>query len=150
MNALKLTWIRKFKNSNHMWRQIACQVYQNMDDINMYGPSIYSKEKKGKKKNEKKKPHLNCNIFWEDTFKVCELSEYKIKPESSMKALAEPLFLNRRIKIARNCKLFKSWLEKGAYCIGHVREEEGLYYFVCINITNSPPPHTHTKQQYSS
>ena len=52
MNALKLTWIRKFKNSNHMWRQIACQVYQNMDDIDMYGPSIYSKEKEKKKRKK--------------------------------------------------------------------------------------------------
>lgn len=114
MNTLKLTWLRKLKNTNHQWRQIACQVYQNMDDIDMYGPSIYSKK------------NVNCNIFWEDTFKVCELFEYKIKPESSVKALAEALFLNRSIKIARNCKLFKSWLEKGAYYIGHVIEEEGL------------------------
>ena len=43
MNALKLTWIRKLKNAKYKWKQVACKVYQNMDDIEMYGPSIYSK-----------------------------------------------------------------------------------------------------------
>ena len=93
-------------------------MYQDMDNIHMYGPSIYSKE-------------VHSNRFWEDTFKVYELFRYKVKPESSEEALAEPLFLN--IKVGKKCILFKSWLEKGIYCIGHVIDEEGRF----INITNS-------------
>ena len=93
-------------------------MYQDMDNIHMYGPSIYSKE-------------VHSNRFWEDTFKVYELFRYKVKPESSEEALAEPLFLN--IKVGTKCILFKSWLEKGIYCIGHVIDEEGRF----INITNS-------------
>ena len=53
---------------------------------------------------------------------------YKVKPESSEEALAEPLFLNRNIKVGKKCILFKSWLDKGIYCIGHVIDEEGRVY----------------------
>ena len=70
MNGLKLTRIRKLKHTNYRWRQIACQMYQNMANIDMYGPNIYSKE-------------VHINRFWEDTFKVYELFPYKVKPESS-------------------------------------------------------------------
>ena len=90
-------------------------MYQDMDNIHMYGPSIYSKE-------------AHSNRFWEDTFKVYELFRYKVKPESSEEALAEPLFLNRNIKVGKKYILFKSWLEKGIYCIGHVIDEEGRFY----------------------
>ena len=54
------TWIKKLKTTNHRWKQIACQMYQDMDNIHTYGPSIYSKE-------------VHSNRFWEDTFKVYEL-----------------------------------------------------------------------------
>ena len=30
--------------------------------------------------------------------------------------------------MAKKCILFKSWLEKGVYCIGHVIDEEGQFY----------------------
>ena len=100
MDAMKLTWIRKLKTTNHRWKQIECQMYQDRDNINMYGPSIYSKEVHG-------------NRFWEDTFKVYELFQYKVKPESSEEALAELLFLIRNINVGKKCILFKSWLEKG-------------------------------------
>ena len=65
----------------------------------MYGASIYSKE-------------IHSNRFREDTFKVYELFRYKVKPEEEEEALAEPLFLNRNIKVGRKKNLFKSWLEK--------------------------------------
>ena len=101
------------KAANHRWKQIACQMYQDMDNIHMYGPSIYSKE-------------VHSNRFWEDTFKVYELFRYKVKPESSEEAFAEPLFLGT-LKLEKNA-LFKSWLEKGISCIGHVIDEEGRFY----------------------
>ena len=103
------------KTKNHRWKQIACQMYQDIDNMNMYGPSIYSKE-------------VHSNRFWEDTFKIYELFRYKVKPEPSEEALAEPLFLNRNIKVGKKCILFKSWLEKGVYCIGHLIDEEGRFY----------------------
>ena len=90
-------------------------MYQDMDNIHMYGPSIYSKE-------------VHSNRFWEDTFKVYEPFRYKVKPESSEEALAESLSLNRNIKVGKKCILFKSWLEKGIYCIGHLIDEEGRFY----------------------
>ena len=90
-------------------------MYQDMDNIHMYGPRIYSKE-------------VHSNRFWEDTFKVYEPFRYKVKPESSEEALAESLSLNRNIKVGKKCILFKSWLEKGIYCIGHVIDEEGRFY----------------------
>ena len=67
-------------------------MYQDVDNINMYGASIYSKE-------------IHSNRFWEDTFKVYELFRYKVKPESEEEALAEPLFLNRNIKVGEK-KIF--------------------------------------------
>ena len=72
MNALKLAWIRKLKNTKHKWKQVACEVYQNMDDIDTYGPSIYSKVD-------------HNNRFWKDTFMVYEPFRYKVKPETPEK-----------------------------------------------------------------
>ena len=62
MNALKLTWTKKI--TSRKWKQNACQVYENMDDIDMYGQSLhnYSKE-------------IHSYRFWEDTFKVYERTE---------------------------------------------------------------------------
>ena len=118
MNAQKLTWIRKLKPTNHRWKQIACQMYQDLDNMDMYGPSIYSKE-------------VHSNRFWEDTFKVCELFRYKVKPESSEEALVEPLFLNRNIKVGKKCILFKKLVRER--CLLHrpcvnVTDEEGWFY----------------------
>ena len=63
-------------------------MYQDVDNINMYGASINSKE-------------VHSNRLWEDTFKVYEPFRYKVKPESEEEALAEPLFLNRNIKVGK-------------------------------------------------
>ena len=43
MNGLKLTRIKKLKNTKRKWKQVVCEVYQNTDDTDMYGPSIHSK-----------------------------------------------------------------------------------------------------------
>ena len=32
------------------------------------------------------------------------------------------------IKVGKKCILFKSWLEKGVYCIGHAMGEEERFY----------------------
>ena len=66
MNALNLTWIKtnKLKTTNHRWKQIACQMYQDMDNIDMYGPSIYSKE-------------VHSNLFREDTLKSMNFFDTK-------------------------------------------------------------------------
>jgi len=79
----------------------------------MYGPSIYSIE-------------VHRNRFWENAFKVYECLRYQVKPESSKEGLAERLFLSRNIKTGENYVLFKSWLDKGLYCRGHVIDEEGF------------------------
>ena len=105
MDAVTLTWIRKLKTTNHRWKQTACQMYQDMDNVNMYGPSIYSKEVHG-------------NRFWEGIFKVYELCQYKVKPESSEEALAELRFLIRNIKVGKKCIHFSQKL---------VRERRLLY-----------------------
>ena len=76
-----------------------------MDNLDMYGPSFYSKE-------------AHSNRFWEDTFKIYELFRYKVSPESSEEALAEPLVLSRNIKVGKKCikkKKKRSWLEKGVF-----------------------------------
>ena len=86
--------IKKTKNyKSKLETKIACQMYQDMDNIHMYGPSIYSKDD-------------HSNRFWEDTFKVYELFRYKVKPESSEEALAEPFFLNRNIKVGKKMHSF--------------------------------------------
>ena len=45
MKALKIHMDKKKKkkNTEHKWKQVVSEVYQNMDDIDMYGLSIYSK-----------------------------------------------------------------------------------------------------------
>ena len=79
MNALKSTWKRTLKNTKHQWKQVACEVYQNMEGTDIYCPSIYSKVD-------------HSNRFWKDTFKVYELFRYKVKPETPEETLAESHF----------------------------------------------------------
>ena len=57
MKALKIHMDKKKKNTEHKWKQVVSEVYQNMDDIDMYGLSIYSKVD-------------HSNRFWKDTCKV--------------------------------------------------------------------------------
>ena len=63
-----------------------------MDNLDMYGPSFYNK--------------VHSNRFWEDTFKIYELFRYKVSPESSEEASAEPLVLNKNIKVGKKCNFF--------------------------------------------
>jgi hypothetical protein len=115
MNALKLTWIRKLQNTNHKWKYIVCQMYQNVDKMDMYGPSVYSK-------------NVHNNTFWKDVFKVYELFRYKIRPDSVEEALAEHLFFNDNIKIEKKYVFFQSWFDRGIYRIGHILDERGQFY----------------------
>lgn len=68
--ALKLTWIRKLRITDHKWKDITIPLYPDVDNINMYGPSVCSG-----------KPH--CNSFWKDLFCVYEQFRYNIYLEAS-------------------------------------------------------------------
>jgi hypothetical protein len=115
IDALKLTWINKLKNTNHQWKQIVCQIYQNVEDIHLYGPSIYSTKK-------------HSNLFWKDVFRVYEQFRYKIKPQSSAEVLSEPLFFNNNLKINNNYIYYKNWMQKSVNCIGNLIDDRGHFY----------------------
>ena len=40
ISALKLTWIRKFKNGNHKWKNITTVKYPFINNIECYGPEV--------------------------------------------------------------------------------------------------------------
>ena len=53
-NSLKLSWIRKFKNSNHRWKHIVTCLFPQIESLEIYGTELPVSRNK-------------VNKFWEDT-----------------------------------------------------------------------------------
>ena len=47
MVALKLTWIRKLKTTNHKWKNILTELYPFLDRLGCYDPCFLSLHAKG-------------------------------------------------------------------------------------------------------
>ena len=104
MIALKLTWIRKLKTTNHKWKNILTELYPFLDRLECYGPCFLSLNAKG-------------NSFWTDTFKAYNIFFSRIKPNSTIEVLSEPVFYNENIKIGDKVMKHTTWIENGVYCI---------------------------------
>ena len=114
VQALKLTWIRKFSQTNHKWKNIASQNYPFLRQIECFGPNITTLYNKH-------------NSFWTQVFNAYTTLFYKIYPQNSMELLAEPLCFNERIKIGGNTITQNKWFESGVNCIGHFVQDNGEF-----------------------
>ena len=67
MIALKLTWIRQLKTTNHKWKNILIELYPFLDRLECYGPCFFCLNAKG-------------TSVWSDTFKAYNIFFNRIKP----------------------------------------------------------------------
>ena len=102
ISAMKITWIRKLKQTKHKWKNIALITYPFIIGLEQCGPNLYSQKAKS-------------NIFWEHVFKAYRLLYYKIETQNISELLAEPVLHNDRIKIGNKVISYTQWIEKGVY-----------------------------------
>ena len=117
MIALKLTWIRKLKTTNHKWKNILTELYPFLDRLECYGPCFLSLNAKG-------------NSFWTDTFKAYNIFFSRIKPNSTIEVLSEPVFYNENIKIGNKVIKHTKWIENGVYCIANFLRDNGQFFTI--------------------
>ena len=113
--ALKLTWIRKFKNNTHKWKNIILEDFPFFDKLEMYGPEIIKKYKAG-------------NPFWSEVFASYKEYFYKLEVTNSEELLAEPVCYNNRIIIGNNCIEKTKWIDHGVSCIGNFLNDDTQFY----------------------
>ena len=99
MIALKLTWIRKLNATNQKMNFFWTELYPFLDRLECYGPRFLSLNVKG-------------NSFWTDTFKAYIFFS-RIKPNSIIEVLSEPVFYNENIKIGNKVIKHTKWIENG-------------------------------------
>ena len=112
ISALKLTWIRKFINTNHKWKNIVLVKYPFIKNIECYGPSVAN-------------AYSKCNAFWTRVFKAYDEFHNKIKLKNAGEVLSEPICFNQRIRVGNTFLMHKHRIDKGDYRVAHFLNEEG-------------------------
>ena len=84
ISALKLTWIRKFINTNHKWKNIALVKYPLINNIERYGPRVAN-------------AYYKCNAFWTQIFKAYDEFHNKIKLTNAGEVLSEPICVQPKV-----------------------------------------------------
>ena len=114
ISALKLSWIRKVTTSTHKWKNIAFNRFPFLQNLKLYG-SCYVCANAGK------------NMFWIDTFKAYKEFCNHVRLENADELLAEPVFHNEKFKVGNMTIKYKTWMEKGVYCIGDFLKHDGEF-----------------------
>ena len=113
--ALKLSWIRKFQQTNHKWKMIAEYNFPMLNDLDKYGPEIAS-------------TFIKSNHFWKDVFISYKEFFYKVLCKNPCQILAEPILYNKRVQIGQEVIQNRNWIQKGVYCIGHFYAQNGTFF----------------------
>ena len=112
--ALKLTWIKKLKISNHKWRNLPMELYPFLHQLECYGPCLFNQTVKN-------------NFFWSDVFKAYGIFFSEVKPNSTSQLLSEPVFYNKNMMIGNKMIRYTQWADNGVYCITHFLKENGRF-----------------------
>ena len=108
VQALKATWIRKFINTKHKWKNIAITNFPFLNQIQSYGP-------------EKANRFLNKNAFWAQVFDSYKAFWNKCYPKTPIEMTSEPLFYNNKIILPKNIMMVEEcqfWcISKGFSCV---------------------------------
>ena len=102
ISAYKLTWIRKFKNGKHTWKNIATVKYPFVNNIECYGPkaaNTYPKQ----------------NVFWTQVVYAYEELYNKTRPMNIGEVLTEPIYFNERIIFGNMFLGHTRWIAKGIF-----------------------------------
>ena len=114
VNALKITWIRRFlTNDSQKWGNILSTQCPDIIDFLKFGIDFI----KGK---------LNrLNSFWKDVFKAWVTLVNKQKVESSEEFLKEPLWYNPKFKMGNRSIIIKNMFEAGITVVNDLIKEDG-------------------------
>jgi len=112
VQALTLTWLRKFTSTKHKWKNFVLQNYSFMKTFESFGPNITIMQR-------------GLNPFWTEVFDAYKCFYYKLDPRSVKELLAEPIYFNERFKMGKNTINHKPWFDKGAFCVGHFLNQNG-------------------------
>ena len=125
IQALKITWIRKFITTGHKWKVIANKVNPHLNKINQYGHNFTFVGNAS-------------NVFWRDTFKAYAKFCSCVEPKSIIEIMSEPLFYNDKFKIDNKYIVSKSLIGKGVYLVSHFFKENGDFFTLCeFNVKNN-------------
>ena len=86
INALKLSWIRKLKTSDHKWKGIITSTYPKVLLLEQLGSSLPTQEN-------------NFNMFWIHVFKAYREFGKHMQVENSEELVADPIFCNDNILV---------------------------------------------------
>ena len=124
-NSLKLTWLRKFKETKHAWKNIVSKEIPNILMIDKLGPFLDERAN-------------STNKFWKDVFAAYQLLHKNLLPSKPEEFLAEPIWHNKNIKISRDFVPFRAMRRKDVYKISHFVNENGNFYTLDqFNITHA-------------
>jgi exonuclease III/uncharacterized protein (UPF0305 family) len=110
MQALKVTWIRKWMNSKHRWKNVALKCCPMLAHVEQVGPQIQC---------------VSQNKFWTDVIHAYQNVSDKLQPTNKHELLAEPLLFNKNVKYNKTVLTNANWIGKGFFLVGHLFDEEG-------------------------
>ena len=111
IQALKTTWLRRALNEKAgKWKIILMKQIPELLNIKKFG-GMFLKNKK-------------VNNFWKDVFSSYEAFHASLIPSTSEELLAEPLFLNEKLKIDNKTFVFQDWVAKGILTAGSLIKED--------------------------
>ena len=93
INALKLSWIRKLKTSDHKWKGLITSTYPKVLLLEQLGSSLPTQEK-------------NFNMFWINVFKAYREFGKHMQVENSEELVADPIFCNDNILVGNKTFFF--------------------------------------------
>ena len=114
INALKLSWLRRFPKTIHKWKNIIKALFPSIEHLDTYGPNL----------------PLNRNVingFWADTITAYTLFTEKVPLSTTEEILAEPLLFNNNLKIGSKPIIHKEWCQHGVKCISDVLHNDGTF-----------------------
>ena len=115
INALKLSWIRKLKTSDHKWKGIITSTYPKVILLEQLGSSLPTQEN-------------NFNMFWIHVFKAYREFGKHMQVENSEELVADPIFCNDNILVGKKQLFFyKKWIDKGVCFIKNILNENGTF-----------------------
>ena len=110
--ALKLTWIKKLKISNHKWRNVPMELYPFLHQLEC--PCFFNQTVKN-------------NSFWSDVFKAYGIFFSKVKPNAPSQLLSESVFCSKNMMIENKMIKYTQWVDNGVYRIAHFIKENGRF-----------------------
>jgi len=113
--ALKLSWIKKLKQTQHKWKDLCLAMFPSLKQIEYYGSSYFLQK-------------ANHNQFWKDVFSAYHDFCQHVNPTKSEDLLAEPVFYNINLKVGGKIISNYNLMKNGVRIISDFLTDRGDFY----------------------